>query len=401
MKLQRTVFFLTTLLLSTSCPAAGEPLTELNFVHAGMGVWNARVGNKQFIYNDPDSELWESGLTVRDLKTQKLCSTGISLVTAVYFYDSRLAIVKHYSGSTTFIDFIDLETCKEKYPGISAYTKGVEVRRDRITIQPGCEEGGSHIFQCSSASIYALKQAGQPVLLKRESAILTHKILGVGFVGIRYVHKPETPEAKFFAATASTWMPRIALSTQEPSVHHLQVGDRELTVSHPADGFLDIFSSLTITDKRNSHTCHIRTWSVREIYPLPNTDVLMFLSHAYKKSFIGFLDVTTCKEKFPRIEFNQFTIIEILRDRIAIPPACKEADEDNKSVRQCEAARIYGFDPSHRPILLEHESNMLTRQITGVEFSGDRSVENLGTKHAKLLPEKEGWFLSIKNWFTP
>lgn len=269
MKLQRTVFFLTTLLLGTTSLAAEEPLTELSFVHAGKGVWNGRVGDKQFIFNDPDSELWESGLTVRDLKTQKLCSTGISLVTAVYFYDSRLAIVKHYSGSTTLIDFIDLETCKEKYPGISAYTKGVEVRRDRITIQPGCEESGYHIFQCASASIYALKQAGKLVLLERESKILTHKILGVGFVGIRYVHKPETPEAKFIVATASTWMPRVGLSSQEPSVHHVQVGGRELTVSHPADGFLDIFSSLTVTDKKTGHACHMRTWSVREIYPHP------------------------------------------------------------------------------------------------------------------------------------
>ena len=120
MKLQRAVFFLMTFLLSTACPAAEEPLTKLSFVHAGKGVWNARVGNKQFIWNDPDSQLWESGLTVRDLKTQKLCSTGISLVRAVYFYNSQLAIVKHYSGSTTYLDFIDLETCKEKYPGIRA-----------------------------------------------------------------------------------------------------------------------------------------------------------------------------------------------------------------------------------------------------------------------------------------
>ena len=160
MKLQRTVLFLTTFLLSMACPAAGEPLTTLSFVHAGKGVWNARVDNKQFILNDPDSQLWESVLTVRDLKTQKLCSTGISLVTAVYFYDSQLAIVEHYSGSTTLIDFIDLETCKEKYPGISAYTKGIEVRRDVIIIQPGCEESNHLIFQCSSASVYALKQAG-------------------------------------------------------------------------------------------------------------------------------------------------------------------------------------------------------------------------------------------------
>lgn len=400
MKLQRTVLFLTTLLLSTAYPAAGEPLTKLSFVHAGKGVWNARVGNKQFIYNDPDSELWEIGLTVRDLKTQKLCSTGLSLVTAVYFYDSQLAIIDHYNGSTTLIDFIHLETCKEKYPGISAYTKGVEVRRDRITIQPGCEGADHQIFQCSSASVYALKQAGQPVLLERESAILTHKILGVGFVGIRYVHKPETPDAKFIAATASTWAPHVGLSTNEPSVHRVQVGGREVMVSHPADGFLDIFSSLTITDTKTSHTCHIRTWSVRDIYTLPEADILIFLSHAYNKSFLGFLDVTICKEKFPRIEFNWLATVEILQDRIAIPPKCKEADQNNKAVRQCEAARVYGFGPGHRPILLERESNMLTRQITGVEFSGHRYVENLATKHAKLLEKEEGWFSITKKWFS-
>ena len=400
MKFLATNFFFITVLFSATC-SASTVIQKLSFTPDKDNAWVARVGNKQLMLTDPDNHqsprLWESALTVRNLKTKKSCSTETSLVESVYLYDLKSAIVEHVSGSTTYIDFIDLETCKEKYPGISAYTKGIEIRRDVIIVQPGCEESNHHIFQCSSASVYALKQAGQPVLLERESSILTHKVLGVGFVGIRYVYKPETPEAKFIAATASTWAPRVSLSTNEPSVHHVQVGGRELMVSHPADGFLDIFSLLTITDEKTGHDCHIRTWSVREIYPLPEADVLIFLSHAYNKSFIGFLDVKTCKEKFPRIEFNQFTTIEVLRDRIAIPPACKEADEDNKSVHQCEAARIYGFGPDHRPILLEPESKILTRQITGVEFSGDRHVENLGTRHAKLLPE-EGWLSSIKKW---
>lgn len=61
------------------------------------------------------------------------------------------------------------------------------------------------------------------------------------------------------------------------------------------------------------------------------------------------------------------------------------------------------YDADARPVLLEKESMARTVQELGVGFKGGRLVENPKTRNATLLPEgkEEGWFSTIRKWFSP
>ena len=104
-------------------------------------------------------------------------------------------IAVSYSGSTRYLHYIDVKTCKELWPKTAASTEAIEVAGDRVTIQPACEcSGGASACECNAALI-RLAETNAPAPVADEARALTRKVLGVEFEGHARVLRPKTPSA--------------------------------------------------------------------------------------------------------------------------------------------------------------------------------------------------------------
>ena len=202
MKLQRAVLFLMTFLLSTTCPAAEEPFTKLIFVHAGNDTWKAKINGKEVLLTDKQRtnkspEIWTGDLQIRDLKTGRLCTANASMIGEVYARKNGKVIISITEvGAGETFSFIDIDTCKDKYPYIGGYSKRPHIKNNTIVNGPVCEELRSGMSSCSSADVYALNAEARPIWLEKESMERTIQVLGVGFKGSRLVENPLTKHAK-------------------------------------------------------------------------------------------------------------------------------------------------------------------------------------------------------------
>lgn len=182
--------------------AAG--LQRITFVLGPGGkAYLATVGGKKLSLHEPDNPkqptAWQGPLGIEDQRTRASCQADVSLITAAYGgEDAKTIIVVTYSGSLTYVRFLDLDTCKESYRTIKAYTEGVQVTGDRLTIQAGCEcPGQGRACSCSAAQVFALDSHQRPTQKEQESLDLTRRALGVAFQGTRNVFDPKTPKARF------------------------------------------------------------------------------------------------------------------------------------------------------------------------------------------------------------
>ena len=202
MKLQRAVFFLMTFLLSTTCPAAGEPFTKLIFVRAGNDTWKAKINGKEILFVNEEEpgqypEIWTGDLQIRDLKTGLLCDTNFDMIGEVYARkNGKVIIAITEVGAGDYFQFIDIDTCKSKYPHIGGYSKRPHIKNNTIVSGPVCEELQPGKSSCSSANVYAFDAEARPVWLEKESMERTIQVLGVGFNGERLVENPRTKYAK-------------------------------------------------------------------------------------------------------------------------------------------------------------------------------------------------------------
>lgn len=202
MKLQRAVFLLMTFLLSTICPAAGEPFTKLVFVHAGNDTWKAKTNGKEVLLTDKQRtnkspEIWTGDLQIRDLKTGRLCTANVSMIGEVYARKNGKVIISITEvGAGETFSFIDINTCKDKYPYIGGYSKRPHIKNNTIVSEPGCELPGPERASCTSANVYVLDAEARPVWSEKESMARTIQVLGVGFKGERLVENPRTKNAK-------------------------------------------------------------------------------------------------------------------------------------------------------------------------------------------------------------
>ena len=204
MKLQRTVFFLVTFLLSTAGPAAEAPFTKLNFVHAGNDVWKAKINGKEVLLANkegtnqyPEAWIWTGDLQIRDLKTGHLCAVNASMIGEVYAKrNGKVIIFITEVGAGEDFQFIDIDTCKDKYPYIHGHSKRPHIKNNTIVSEPGCEDPGPEKAFCSSANVYVLDAEARPVRSEKESMVRTIQVLGVGFTGGRLVENPRTKNAR-------------------------------------------------------------------------------------------------------------------------------------------------------------------------------------------------------------
>ena len=181
-----------------------QPIQRVWFVPVKGGKSRATVAAKELTLESPDDAqhptVWDSALQVTDTHTKRSCTTEPWLVRKIYAPgDAAVAVLLHYSGSMSYIDFVDLETCKPKYPRLEVYTESIQVSYNQIAIFPGCEctdAPANTACQCQAARVYRLGPDYRPVLDTKESLSLTRRHLGVTFTGEGWVYKPKTAQAR-------------------------------------------------------------------------------------------------------------------------------------------------------------------------------------------------------------
>jgi hypothetical protein len=181
-------------------PTAAPPVQFqlLNFSPAANGQWQARIDQGTVTLLDPDNAdrptAWEGPLRIQ-LSPAATCEADLSLVTRVYgATGADYLVALSYSGSMQYIHFLDLKSCRDKWPLRSVYTERIDVAGDSLSVLPACEcPGGSAACVCSAAQIYRLSAALAPEPLPAAALALTRKILGVEFAGERKVLRPRTP----------------------------------------------------------------------------------------------------------------------------------------------------------------------------------------------------------------
>ena len=143
---------------------------------------------------------WQGPLTISS--AGKSCEADVSLVTAVYAStEAPFVVVVTYSGSNTYVQFITAANCKAKWKTIKAFTEGVQVADDRLSILPACDSAGDNSpTRCFSGRVYKLSSTTAPALLRDESFCLTRDKLGVGFTGQAKVAHPKSAHAQIVPA---------------------------------------------------------------------------------------------------------------------------------------------------------------------------------------------------------
>jgi hypothetical protein len=181
-------------------PTAAPPVQFqlLAFSPAANGQWQASIDQRIVTLLDPDKPdrptAWDGPLRLQ-LSTAAPCEADLSLVTRVYAArGAEYLVALSYSGSMQYIHFLDLKSCREKWPVRSVYTERIDVAGDSLSVLPACEcPGGSEPCVCSAAQVYRLSAALSPEPLAAAALALTRKMLGVEFAGERKVLRPRTP----------------------------------------------------------------------------------------------------------------------------------------------------------------------------------------------------------------
>lgn len=165
-------------------------------------VFEATSGAWKFVLADPDDPAaptaWEGPLRIEAVESAASCEAPLSLITAVYSAPGvEVALVLTYSGSITYLNFVNLRTCAERWPRIEAFTPGLEIAGHRVLIQPGCECGDKdQACTCSAGRVFDLADDYKPLLVESESLELTKRVLGVAFEGTKKVERPRSPQAR-------------------------------------------------------------------------------------------------------------------------------------------------------------------------------------------------------------
>jgi hypothetical protein len=184
-------------------PTATPPVQFqlLAFRPTGNGQWQASMGQGTVTLLNPDKTdrptAWEGPLRIQ-LPPAAPCEADLSLVTRVYGSSgAEYLIALSYSGSMQYIHFLDLKSCREKWPVRSAYSELIDAEGDSLSIHPACEcPGGSAPCVCSAAQFSRLTAALPPEPLPAAALTLTRKMLGVEFAGEKKVLRPRTPTAE-------------------------------------------------------------------------------------------------------------------------------------------------------------------------------------------------------------
>jgi hypothetical protein len=181
-------------------PVATLQFQALPFKPAADGQWQAPLDQWTVTLLNADKAdvptAWEGPLRIRSQSGE--CQADLSLVTRVYgagAVDYLVALT--YSGSQKYVHFVELKSCREKWPAWKAFSDKIELAGDSLSIDPSCEcPGGLAPCVCSAAQVYRLSADRLPQPLPAAARALTGKVLGVEFEGERKVLRPRTAGAE-------------------------------------------------------------------------------------------------------------------------------------------------------------------------------------------------------------
>lgn len=160
---------------------------------APLGKYTLRLAEP----DDPEKPTqWQGPLTIA--KAGITCTADLSLVSGVYAAPAEPYVVAvSASGSSTFIHFIDLDTCAARWPPLKQFTTAVHFTPGQMQVSSNCESSGpQRPASCTSAHVFRISENMPPVLLRDESRALTRRELGVAFVGRARVSAPRTSHAR-------------------------------------------------------------------------------------------------------------------------------------------------------------------------------------------------------------
>jgi hypothetical protein len=165
-------------------------------------TYRARGERYELVFKDTSGagqDAFPEPLDVIEIRSGKRCEYSGSVVTQAYFStNERAVLLVGYSGSETYLEWIDPTTCK-KVRELLHYTSEVTIESRRIIVKPACEPYANK-GSCDSGGIYTLNPQCLPELLFSETSSAARKAIGVSFVGHAEVLEPGTPRAKLAPA---------------------------------------------------------------------------------------------------------------------------------------------------------------------------------------------------------
>jgi hypothetical protein len=172
---------------------------QLRFGPATEGRSVVSAGDLTLTISEPDNaaapSAWEGPLEIRDAQGRS-CAAEPSLIQQVFLDTPRTTVlIVSYSGSMTYLDFVDPQTCRAKWPRVDVVTGGIEVTGDRIILQPACE-GEKGRVPCHAGRVFQTHAAEPPAQLDADSRALTRQVLGVEFAGRQWVENPRSQTAR-------------------------------------------------------------------------------------------------------------------------------------------------------------------------------------------------------------
>lgn len=162
------------------------------------------------------------------------------------------------------------------------------------------------------------------------------------------------------------------------------VGSLYLRLSGPDDPANPTLWQGPLRITRNGKSCEARVSLVSAVWVASESVPAIVVTENGSITYVQFVDTSSCAQKWPRIK--AFTEdVRVLPDRLEILPGC--TCDKTEAPCSCSAARVYKLQVDRAPTLLAQASRRLTKQVLGVEFSGNRNVLHPKTPQARLVPE--------------
>ena len=210
MKLFYAIIFFVVGIFSNLCFAQSDEdstlfrkITFTRNINTETETYDAKIGDYKLSLLNPDNpkspDVWDSKVIISNINFGTTCESEEQLlITQVYALENaELLLIESYSGSMTYIDYIDIRTCETKYETLKLYTEKILYENDKIVIYPSCEcSEPEKPCLCNAGMVIDFDSGYRPVHNIEKSRKLTKRIIGISFDGIKEVYYPKTTQVK-------------------------------------------------------------------------------------------------------------------------------------------------------------------------------------------------------------
>ena len=199
------------------------------------------------------------------------------------------------------------------------------------------------------------------------------------------VEHPRSVIGQSHAAPALRFERLLVQSTQSDGTSAAAlVGNRKVVLMHPdnSDNPKAWEGPLKIIDMQTRSHCESDISLIAAAYASRQTDYLVVVAYSGSLHYVHFIDQSTCRDLWPRLEL--FTDgITVSGDLLTAQPACECADKGIPC--QCSAGKVFRFETVQPPTLLRSESLALTKKALGVGFEGQGKVLHPKMDNAQIV----------------